>query len=310
MAGEDLGQFRGDLMALVDGQRAAPAEPAARGGVDHPGRLAAVGLRAHAERGARVRSRGQQQLGVRVPRAGQHLLGGPGLGYVAGVHDYQPVGHVPRAGQVVRDVEDRHVLRVPQFGHHVEQADPDGHVQHGHRLVGQDQLGPHGQRLGEADPLPLATAQLVRVPLQHLVGRGQPDHFEHPARLGVALVPGQLGTVQLEPAQHAVRDPEHRVDRGERVLEHHRRQPAVAQPVLARPDPGQWLALEVDLAAGRLVDLGQQPGDGALAAAALPGQRHDLPFADGQADLVHRVQRLLGERVTDPEVPGQLVGVE
>src|SRR5215831_16776337 len=55
----------------------------------------------------------------------------------------------------------------------VEQADPDGHVQHRNRLVGQDQLGPHGQGLGETDPLPLAAAELVRVALHDLGGGGQ-----------------------------------------------------------------------------------------------------------------------------------------
>src|SRR5271169_2916739 len=33
--GQQLPQRRSDLVALFDGQRAAPAEPAARGGVDH-----------------------------------------------------------------------------------------------------------------------------------------------------------------------------------------------------------------------------------------------------------------------------------
>src|SRR5215471_6634758 len=50
--GEQLAQRRGDWVAFVDGQRAAPAEPAPGSGVDDPGRLAPVGLRPHIERGA------------------------------------------------------------------------------------------------------------------------------------------------------------------------------------------------------------------------------------------------------------------
>ena len=42
-------------------------------------------------------------------------------------------------------------------------------------------LGRMRQRLGEADPLPLAAAQLVRVALQHLGRRGQADHRRTPA---------------------------------------------------------------------------------------------------------------------------------
>src|SRR6185437_4685813 len=60
--------------------------------------------------------------------------------------------------------------------------------------------------------------------------------------------------------------------------------------------------------AGGRVDPGQQPGDGALAAAALARQGHDLPFPDGQADLVHGVQGLAGQRVADLEVLAQPVG--
>jgi hypothetical protein len=161
---------------------------------------------------------------------GEHLLDRPGLGDLAGVHHDQPVRHVPRAGEVVGDVEDGHAFGVAQLGHQVEQADPDRHVEHRDRLVGQDQLRPHGQRLGEADPLPLAAAQLVREPLQH-VGV-QPDHLEDPGRLVQALRRGQRRAVQFQAAQHAVLDPEHRVHRAERVLEHHRHQAAVAEPVL------------------------------------------------------------------------------
>jgi glucosamine--fructose-6-phosphate aminotransferase (isomerizing) len=38
------------------------------------------------------------------------------------------------------------------------------------------------------------------------------------------------------------------------------------------------------------VHQGQQPGDGALAAAALTHQRHDLPLPDAEAHVFHRVQ--------------------
>jgi hypothetical protein len=76
--GRQLVQLGRDLVALVDRQRAAPAEPAAGHRVDHPRRLAAVGLGADRQRRARVGHGREQQLGVGVPRAGQHLLDGPG----------------------------------------------------------------------------------------------------------------------------------------------------------------------------------------------------------------------------------------
>jgi hypothetical protein len=283
-----LAQGRGDFRALADGQRAAQAEPAAGRGVDHPRRFPQVGLGPDVQRGARVGHRRQQQLGVRVPRAGQHLLDRPGLGDLARVHHDQPVGHVPRAGDVVRDVEKRHALGVAQLRHQVEQADADGHVKHGHRLVGQDQPGLAGEGLGEADPLPLAAAQLVRETAHHVLV--EPDHAEDPFRLRLALLAGQPGPVQLERAQHAVRDAEGGVDRAERVLEDHRHLAAVPQPVRTGAQPRHRIAPVHDGPRGRLVDPGEQPGDRGLAAAALPGQRHDLPLADGEAHVVHCVQ--------------------
>src|SRR5215468_5865608 len=114
--GQEFPQRRGDLVALVDGQRATPAEPAAGGGVDDLGRLAPVGLGPDTQRGARVGDRRQQQLGIGVPGPAQHLFGGPGLGNVSRVHDDEPVGHVARTGDVVGDVEDGDALGVPQVG--------------------------------------------------------------------------------------------------------------------------------------------------------------------------------------------------
>src|SRR5262249_3883149 len=67
-------------------------------------------------------------------------------------------------------------------------------------------------------------------------------------------------------------------------------------------------ALEVDLAAGGLVQLGEQPGDRGFAAAALPRQRDDLVLADGQADVVYGVQVAPGQRVAAVEMPGQALG--
>src|SRR5207302_9160804 len=64
------------------------------------------------------------------------------------------------------------------------------------------------------------------------------------------LVGGQFRPVQLEAAHHPVGYPEHRVDRGERVLEHHRHVAPVAQHVPAAAHARQRLALEVDLAGG------------------------------------------------------------
>src|SRR6185437_3435503 len=138
--GDQFPQCRRDAVALIDGKRAPPPEAAAGGGVDHPWWLTLVGLLRDVELRAGVGDGREQQLGVGMPGPGEHLLDRARLRDVARVHHNQPTGPIARAGDVVGDVQDRDALLVAQVGHHVEQADPDGHVQHGHRLIGQDQL--------------------------------------------------------------------------------------------------------------------------------------------------------------------------
>ena len=113
---------------------------------------------------------------------GEHVLDRPGLRDLPRVHHDQPVRDVPGAGDVVGDVEDRDVLLVAQLRHQVKQADPDRGVEHGDRLVGEDQPRPGRQRLGEADPLPLPAAQLVREAAPACPRRARPRRRPAPPR--------------------------------------------------------------------------------------------------------------------------------
>ena len=56
----------------------------------------------------------------------------------------------------------RSLAQILQQVHHLGL---DGHVQRGHRLVGDDHLGLDRERPGDADALPLAAGELVRVPV-------------------------------------------------------------------------------------------------------------------------------------------------
>ena len=91
---------------------------------------------------------------------------GPGLHHVARVHDDHPVGDVAGTRDVVGDVEERDTLLLPQVRHQVEQTDADRDVQHRHRLVGEDHLGPVGQGLREADALALSAGELIGVAVE------------------------------------------------------------------------------------------------------------------------------------------------
>ncbi len=135
------------------------------------------------ERTLGIRHSREKELCVGMAWRSQQLLGRTHLDDVTGVHDDDPVGDVAGGGEVVGDVQDRHALTGTQVGHHVEDTDPDRDVEHGNRLIGEDQLRAQSESLGESDPLSLTAAQLVGVLGKH-GGRGrEADGFHHPQRL-------------------------------------------------------------------------------------------------------------------------------
>ena len=210
----------------------------------------------------------------------QHVLGRPLLDEMARVHDEDAVGEIAGARDVVGDVEERDAFLLAQLAHQVEDADPDRDVEHRDGLVGDDQLRPQRERLREPDPLALAAAQLEGEAVARVGRRHEPDRLEHAVHLGPPLRGRELGAVELQPAHDPVRDPVRRVERAVRILEHHRHRGAVREPAPPAPQAAERPALEPDLAARRLVDEREEPGDRALAAAALADEGDDLAASD------------------------------
>ena len=178
--GLQLGHHR---LARLDGDGTAPSEPTPWLRIDYSRRFAAVGLRRDSQRCARIRHGGKQQLCVGMPGIHEHGLDRARLDDATGVHHHQPIGHVARAGDVVGDVEERHAFGLTQVGHYVEQTDSNRDVEHRNGLIGKDQLWTTGERLGEADPLTLSTAELVRVAIEHVCCRVQANDLEQPLSL-------------------------------------------------------------------------------------------------------------------------------
>src|SRR5262249_43936549 len=146
------------------------------------------------------------------------------------------------------------------------------------RLIRQDHLRPYRQGLCEPDALALAATHLIGESLQH--PGAQPHALEDSLGLLPALLAAELGPVQEQIALDAMRDPKHRVEGAERILEDHRHLAPIGQEVLPGAQTPERSASVVDLSASRWIDLCQQPGDGALAAAALTHERNDLALLD------------------------------
>ncbi len=101
---------------------------------------------------------------------------GRGLHDPAEVHDRDPVGDVPDHRQVVRDEQVGQAELLLQVLQQVDDAGLDRHVQRRHRLVEDQHLRPQRERAGDADALPLAAGELVRVPVAVL--RVEPDRSQ------------------------------------------------------------------------------------------------------------------------------------
>ena len=223
---------------------------------------------------------GQQALGVGVLRRGEHRLGRARLDDLALVHDADPVGHLADDAEIVGDQQQRHAEAALQALQQLQDLGLDGDVERRGRLVGDQEVGLVGQRHGDHHPLALAAGQLVRIGVQPLLRVRQADQaqqLQHPgAGLGLAHA-----LVQRQHLADLLLDRVQRVQRGHRLLEHHRDLVAadLAQHLLRRAE--QLLAAIADAALGvARAGIGQQLQDrqrgDRLARAALADQRQGL----------------------------------
>ena len=269
---------------MACGQRGWNRQP--RGGCQQARRGAAAPQGGHVG-AVGVGRRAEQQLGVRVLRLVGDQVRRPGLDDLAGVHHRDRVREIPGRRDVVGDVEDREPLGVAQVGQQVEDAEPDRHIQHRDRLVGQQHARPHREGAGDRDTLPLAPGQLVRVLADELIRGGERHPFEQADdRLVQADARGGQPVHPQRPREvipHVV----HGVERGERVLQHHLHLARVAPAaVVAGRDRA---AAEQQLAGGRLDQPGQQPGQRRLARSALADHGGDLRLGQRERDVLDRV---------------------
>ena len=212
------------------------------------------------------------------------LVGRRDLDDRAEVHDRDPVGDVADDREVVRDEEVREVELLLQALEQVDDLRLDRHVECGHRLVGDHEVGVQGEGAREADALALAARELVREAASG-VGR-EPDDAEELAdstRRGPA--PGE--PVRAQRLADDPADAVARVERGERVLEDHLHPPTQRAEV-ALAQPRDVLPVEEDPAVGGLVQAQDRAPDGRLAAARLADEPERLPAADREADVVDR----------------------
>jgi hypothetical protein len=215
-----------------------------------------------------------------MERSLNELRRGCQLDDAARVHDGDALREMPRAGEVVRDVQDREVLLRLELVEEVEDLGAARRVDHRDGLVCHEVVRPehHGPR--DADTLPLAARERVRVLLCHLGCWVQLDLLERRQHPGVALgtVPGPVDDEWLlDDLAHA----HERTQAREGILEDDLRALAEGGEGAAG-ERGDVLALEDDAAARQRHEAQGGATQRRLAAAGFADQGHGLAAGELQ----------------------------
>src|SRR6476659_2001145 len=234
--------------------------------------------------------------GVGVVGRGVDLRRGTRFHYAPQVHDHDPVGDVADHAQVVADEQVRELQLLAQPDEEVQHLRLDRDVEGRDRLVADQESWVHRERACDADAAALPPGELVREaahearvhadPLQRLrdeVGAARAGHE--------AVHHGRLA--------HDVEDAKPRVERGERILEHHLHRQALG-PRSAALVLGVGAPAPQALAFAGLQDARDHAPERALAAARFAHQAHDLALAHRQAHAVDRMHRALRDVRAEP----------
>ena len=226
-----------------------------------------------------VRDGADERLRVRVERARPQVARRRDLGDPTEVHDRDDVGDVAHDREVVRDEEETELELASELHEEIRDLRLRGRVERGQRLVEDDHRRASRERAGDRDALPLPTGELVRVAARRACRQADLlQEVRHPR-----ASPRPRG--DAEDGEHTtdlVADPTARVERRERVLEHHLK----ARQLTWSRAPGQWphlLPLEPDRPGDGCDHADGGTGERRLAASRLADEADDLAASDGEA---------------------------
>ena len=229
--------------------------------------------------GARARQRREQAARVRMPRPREQCRGRRLLHQSSGIHHTDPLADLRDHAEIVRDVEQRRAVFLPQLVQQIEHHRLDGDVETRRRLVEQQQCGIGEQRHRDHHALLLAAGKLVRVAAHHALRIGQMHVGERPRRT-LARFGGCTHAVRARHFHELAADRHARVQRRRRLLIDDRDASAAEPPQCLAVRRDQIAALEQDLSAR----------DGAVAAQ-IAHDRHDQRGL-AAAGLAHQAKRL------------------
>ena len=244
-----------------------------------------------AQRGAELRHRAEQPLRVGVARGAVELGHRRLLHLAARVHHHHPLGHLGDDAEIVRDQDDGGADLGLQVLHQVEDLRLDGDVERRGRLVGDQQLGPAGQRDGDHHALAHAAGELVGILVEAALGLGDADQLQHLHGPVVGLAAADA-LVQPQRLAELPADGQHGIEARHRLLEDHGDVVAAHAAASRVGELQQVDAAEADGARDLAGRLGDQAQDGVgghrLAAARFTHHRQRLALLDVEGDAVDR----------------------
>ena len=229
------------------------------------------------------------------------------LDHLAGVHHDDALRRLRHHAHRVGDQHDRHAEALFHVLQQLEDLRLDGDIERGGRLVGDQELGIAGQRHRDHDALAHAAGELVRKVVEPLVGvrnLHQPQHLD-------GLVDGTFAAEAFVPAQHLgdlLADGVDRIERGHRLLEHHRDVLGADTVHLAGVERHEVAALIEDLARDDLArrhrdQLQHRHRRDGLAAAGFADHAERLAAFDRKVDAVDRLHYAVVGREMRSQAP-------
>ncbi len=210
-------------------------------------------------------------------------IGGRYLHQLAEVHHPDARRNMAHHRQIVGDKQigqPQLLLQILKDVHHLRLH---RNIQRRQRLIAQDKLRAHRQRPGNADPLALAAAELVREALKMFLLE------PHLVEQGFGSLPLLLAAVavDLHRLRHQLLDGHPGIQRRIRILENGLH-PLTQRLELLFAGLGDRLPGKINLAGGDIKQPQNGAPEGRFAAAGFAHQAKGLPLADIKADAVHR----------------------
>ena len=197
----------------------------------------------------------------------------------AQIHDRDAMGQVLHRRQIMTDEQQRQTELVLQIDKKIDDLCLDRNIQSRHRFIANDQIRARRQRPSDADPLPLATGEFVREPVD---GVPRKTDLVHQRRdlFGQVLAAVRHPKIDQRLSQN-VAHLHPRIEAAKWVLEHHLH-PLAHHTQLARRHVVDALAVQIDLAVRQPEQPQDRLANGRFAAAGFADERQCLASVDGK----------------------------